>query len=267
MIQKIPPAIIGLLSTILPDYHSHEGLNGLFLASGSPEEIPEGSKPSKTRTWLMSINAQCPEPLKVLASVIGKFMDSEPPPFGPDGGLRENQTKIREALIKDGLTYSRGGYITVAGSVPSLSLQDTVTKKGLAGVDIEIKRALENLEKDPMASVHNAGSVMEATFKAYLEHHLIVFKEESATLADLWKQVVEHMGIHPKNMEDKDLKQIASGLFSIVQGTMHLRNKQSAAHGKSDSQFRQNTIRPRHARLAIHAAHSLCAYVLECTAL
>ncbi|WP_081758985.1 abortive infection family protein [Thioalkalivibrio sp. HK1] len=34
-------------------------------------------------------------------------------------------------------------------------------------------------------------------------------------------------------MDEKDLKKIASGLFQIVDGTMHLRNKKSAAHTAS----------------------------------
>jgi len=134
---------------------------------------------------------------------------------------------------------------------------------GLAAIQIEIDRALANVEKDPIAAAHNAGSVMEAALKAYLNHHKVAYKEETDTLSDLWKSVVEHIGIHPKEMDDKDLKKIASGLFSIVDGTMHLRNKKSAAHGKSEAQMKENTIRPRHARLAIHAAHTVSAYVLE----
>jgi hypothetical protein len=119
------------------------------------------------------------------------------------------------------------------------------------------------LENDPVAAIHNAGSVLEASLKAYLGHYNIDYKEETDTLSDLWKKTVEHIGIHPKDLPDKDLKKIASGLFNIVDGIMHLRNKKSAAHGKSEEQFRQNTIRPRHARLAIHAAHTISTYVLE----
>jgi hypothetical protein len=40
--------------------------------------------------------------------------------------------------------------------------------------------------------------------------------------------VVEHIGISPKELDDKDLKKIASALFNIVEGTMHLRNKKNA---------------------------------------
>lgn len=271
MKQKIPAATIGLLSQILPDYYTHDGLNGLFLTASAPDRIPEGSKPSKVTTWLRSINAECDDPISVLGSVIEDFMDKEPyvsDPFDTsrddrEQALRQAQGKIQQALSKDGFQYSRGGYVTKGGALPTRSLQENVKKMGLAAIQIEIDRALANVEKDPLVAAHNAGSVMEAALKAYLNHHKVAYKEEADTLSDLWKSVVEHIGIHPKEMDDKDLKKIASGLFSIVDGTMHLRNKKSAAHGKSEAQMKENTIRPRHARLAIHAAHTVSAYVLE----
>lgn len=272
MKSKIPAATIGLLSQILPEYYTHDGLNGLFLTASAPDNIPDGSKSSKVTTWLRSINNECDEPLDVLGNLLADFMDREMYNqnrygFGGDEEyekkLNEAREKIVQSLAKDGLGYSRGGHITKGGSVATLSLQENVAKRGLSAVEIEIKRALANVESDPLAATHNAGCVLEASLKAYLTHHGIAYKEESDTLSDLWKQVVEHIGIHPKELDDKDLKKIASGLFNIVDGTMHLRNKKSSAHGKSEEQLRQSTIRPRHARLAIHAAHTVSAYVLE----
>lgn len=272
MKTKIPAAIIGLLSQILPEYYSHAGLNSLFLTASAPDKVPEGNKSDKVMAWLRSINNECDEPLSILGNLLADFMDREmyrQNRYG-FGGNEEYETKLKEArervvqsLAKDGLTYSRGGHITKGGSIATLSLQQNVAKRGLSAVEIEIKRALANVESDPLAATHNAGCVLEASLKAYLTHHSISYKEESDTLSDLWKQVVEHIGIHPKELDDKDLKKIASGLFNIVDGTMHLRNKKSAAHGKSEEQLRQSTIRPRHARLAIHAAHTVSAYVLE----
>ena len=272
MKSKIPAATIGLLSQILPEYYTHDGLNGLFLTASAPENIPDGSKSSKVTTWLRAINNECDDPLEVLGNLLADFMDKEsyyPNRFDQktedelSQKLKDAQDKVLQTLSKDGLSYSRGGHITKGGSTPTLSLKENVKKRGLAAVEIEIKRALSNVENDPVAAIHNAGSVLEASLKAYLTHNSISYKEEADTLSDLWKKAVEHIGIHPKELDDKDLKKIASGLFNIVDGTMHLRNKKSAAHGKSEEQLRQNTIRPRHARLAIHAAHTVSTYVLE----
>lgn len=276
MKEKIPAAIIGLLSNIFPDYYTHNDIDGLFLTASAPDDIPEGSKPSKVMTWLRSINTQCENPLEVLGSVISDFMDVEHYDSNFFDRITEEeraqkrqeaQEKIITTLSKDGLTYSRGGYISKGGSIPTISLQESVKKKGLAAVEIEINRALGNVEKDPMTAVHNAGSVVEASLKAYLDHHDLPYQKETDTLSNLWQKVIEHIGIRPKELDNKDLKKIASGLYSIVEGTMHLRNKKSSSHGKSQEQLQQNSIRPRHARLAIHAAHTVSAYVLELTSI
>jgi Abortive infection C-terminus len=273
-VDRIPAATIGLLSQILPEYYTHDSLNGLFLTASAPDNIPEGSKPSKVTTWLRLVNNDSEKPLNVLGNLLADFMDRETYnqnrySFGGaeeyENKRNEAREKIVESLAKDGLSYSRGGHITKGGYAATLSLRENVIKRGFSAIEIEIKRALANVESDPLAAIHNAGCVLEASLKAYLTHHSISYKDESDTLSDLWKQVVDHIGIHPKELDDRDLKKIASGLFNIVDGIMHLRNKKSSAHGKSEEQLRQSNIRPRHARLAIHAAHTLSAYILELT--
>jgi hypothetical protein len=273
MTAKIPAATIGLLSQILPNYYTHAGLEGLFLTASAPDNIPDGSKPDKVATWLRLTNQHCEEPLKVLGNLLADFMDREiytQKWYGSSSDEEEEKKrneareKIVQSLAKDGLKYSRGGHIAKGSSVVTISLQQSVAKLGLPAVEIEIQRALAHVDNDPLAAAHNAACALEASLKAYLSHYGIPsYKEESDTLSDLWKQVIEHIGIKPKELDDKDLKKIASGLFNIVDGTMHLRNKKSAAHGKSEEQLKQNTIRPRHARLAIHAAYTISAYILE----
>lgn len=273
MKTKIPAATIGLLSQIFPDYYTHNEINNLFLTASAPESIPDGSKPSKVTAWLRAINSECPDPLAVLGALIEDFMEKEIYSSNNffngnttkegEQKLKAAQEKIIKSLSKDGLSYSRGGLISTGKATPTRSLQELVKQGSLQAVNVEIQRALGNVDKDPLAAAHNAGSVLEASLKAYLDYHEISYKEDTDSLSDLWKKVVGHIGLHPKEMDDKDLKKIASGLNSIVDGTMHLRNKKSGAHGKSEEQLKSINIRPRHARLAIHAAHTVSAYVLE----
>lgn len=264
--------MIGLLSQILPEFYTSDRLNSLFLSSSAPDQIPEGSKSKKVTSWLKNINEECEDPLIILGQLLEDFLDQdidEANWFSPQNEeelkiKRDNyKNKILDSLHNSGLIYSFGGKLSDSISPATVSLQKIVTKLNLSSVDIEIKRALLNVGNDPLAATHYAGSVMESVLKSYLNHHRIAYKEDKFTLSDLWRSVIEHIGINPKEMDDKDLKKIASGLFNIVDGTMHLRNKKSAAHGKSEAQMKANTIRPRHARLAIHAAHTVSAYVLE----
>nr|WP_242005848.1 abortive infection family protein [Acetobacter fabarum] len=176
--------------------------------------------------------------------------------------LAAEKDRIRETLTREGLTYVRGGNIVKGGAVSTLSLDESVKKYGLKSVDIEIQRALTQIEQDPHAAAQYAGNVLEAVLKAYLDHKQKAYNTTD-TLAELWKSAADVIGLRPADWDNKDLKRIASGLYSIVDGIAHLRNAKSGAHGRSEEQLRNITIKPRHARLAIHSAHTVCAYVLE----
>jgi len=272
--NRIPAPVIGLLSTILPDHFTHDQLNGIFLTAGAPEDVPGGSKVTKVQNWLRAVNVH-DDPLGVLGGILESFMDMEPPSFYScqvnDQGeyqkyLTENyhdpRDRIRQALAKDGLQYVRGGHITTGQGTPTLTLMDLIKQRGLAHVDVELRRALENLEKDPAAACLAAGTVLESVFKTYLDRHSVEYRETD-TLSSLWSKVADHIGMRPREMEDADLKRIVSGMHSVVNGLMNLRNRKSSAHGKSDKQSKSYSLKPRHARLAVHAAHTLAVYVID----
>jgi hypothetical protein len=62
--------------------------------------------------------------------------------------------------------------------------------------------------------------------------------DQNDGLNKLWQLVRDDLGINPKNLEEKGLKKIASGLGNVVEGTMYLRNKRSGAHGRTEEQMR-----------------------------
>ncbi|WP_375630554.1 MULTISPECIES: abortive infection family protein [unclassified Bartonella] len=282
--NKIPSAIIGLLPPMFAHHYTHNELDDLFIASFAPPEIPEGTKIQKVKAWLRAINSQCEEPLEFLGNLLSDFMEKEyydPDPTGLNSSLykktlqlKEDQRKILETLKKDGLEYQRGGYIIKAGLLSIKELQNRIAEKGLSAVEIEINRALENIEKDPREAVLFAANLLEASCKAYLDHHSILYKENAHNkLYALWKEVAKKAKIHTDDIKQKnlknqdldknDLRMIATGLSRIVSGTMNLRNKKSAAHGRSEKDFELINLKPRHARLTFNAAHSLSIYILE----
>ncbi len=282
--NKIPPAIIGLLPPMFAYHYTCKELNNLFIASFAPSEIPEGTKIQKVKAWLRAINSQCEEPLEVLGNLLSDFMEKEyydPDPTGLNSSLykktlqlKEDQRKVLETLKKDRLEYQRGGYIIKAGLLSTEELQKRITEKGLSAVEIEVKRALENIEKDPKKAVLFAANLLEASCKAYLDHYSIPYEENAHNkLHALWKEVAKKAKIHPddikqenlknQDLDKNDLRMIATGLSKIVSGTMNLRNKKSAAHGRSEKDFELINLKPRHARLTFNAAHSLSIYILE----
>jgi hypothetical protein len=72
--------------------------------------------------------------------------------------------------------------------------------------------------------------------------------------------VRKHLGFDPSTVEDQDLQQILSGLISITEGIGALRTHASSAHGAGKMSYK---IEPRHARLAVHSAHTVALFILE----
>ena len=268
--QKIPSPIIGLLGEIFSETHTHSDIDRLFAFADAPDEAPEGNKVQKTVDWLRLTNKRSSKPLDVLGALLEDLLerDSSARSFYQDEAwskkLEQNQGRIRSALSKAGLSYRTGGHIDSASASPVASLQETVAKDGLKAIAIEMDRALKMVSDDPNAAAHYAGNILEASLKAYLQKKSVPFNDETATLSDLWPLVRGDIGLNPKDLESKDLKKIASGLNSIVDGTMYIRNKKSGAHGRTEEQTKEIALRPRHARLVVHSVHTLSMYILEC---
>lgn len=276
----IPNQIIGVLSILLPIKFSHSEIDGIFLMANAPENnYVHSNKASKVQTWFKTINDLVAQPLTVLESILENIMETDferfligySSPYSYDGkqyeikeaaikAVEQDFSKITQALERISHHY-KNGKIIPAGAAPTQDLLTQVKTRGLQTVEVEINRAMEKVNSDPDVAVQYAGNVLEATLKIYLEHHSLPY--EGDTLSDLWKKSIEHIGLRPGELEDKDLKKIASGLNSVVDGIMHLRNKKSSSHGKSETQSKSYKILPRHARLSVHAAHTISVYVLE----
>jgi hypothetical protein len=256
----IPPSVIGTVSPILADAFTHSQLNDMFMAASFPGDAPEGNKSDKVRGWLRRSNIECSDPLTMFGALIAEFMDTDPSQSYIEiyGDPRE---KIHAVLAKEGLSYRRGGLIL--GNVlsgPSKSLAERIKSDGAKAIEIEYDRAYKAVEGDPSAAVTAACAILESLCKSYLETegHPIPQKQ---VLGQLWSKVAEHLGLTPKSVEDDDLKRILQGLYSIADGISALRTHAGSAHGHSST----NTYRlsSRHARLAVHAAHTMAVFVLD----
>jgi hypothetical protein len=80
------------------------------------------------------------------------------------------------------------------------------------------------------------------------------------TIKPLFAVIQRHLGLDPKAMEDDDLVKILGGFASVVDGIGALRTHTGSAHGRGRHAYR---VEPRHARLAIHAAHTLTTFLIE----
>ena len=142
---------------------------------------------------------------------------------------------------------------------PSKSLAEVLKSDGLQAIEIEYQRAYATIESDPGAAVTAACAIVEAVCKHYLATEDIPLPNKQ-TIAPLWTEVAKNLGLSPGQMSDDDLKQILSGLFSIAAGVGALRTHEGSAHGHASKSYK---IEPRHARLAVHAAHTMSLFILE----
>ena len=129
----------------------------------------------------------------------------------------------------------------------------------MGSVRDEIQRSLAALESDPPAAATASCSLLEAISKVYIEERGLT-PPRKLTVKPLWNVVSSDLGFNPGQVVDDDLKRILSGLSSIVDGIAALRTHAGSAHGRGTTRYR---LKPRHARLAVHAAHTLATFVVE----
>lgn len=260
--RAIPQAIIAVIADLIAIKETHATLDSLFAYADAPGDPPDGSKHVKALEWLRRINKESDEPLVILGRLIENYMESELPPepyYEWDKKRVDFVKKAPELFGRYGLSYVNGGYITDGGSIASLSLKEAIQKRNTPAVEMEFSRALENLHTDPREAVSAACNILESTFKIFIADENLQTPAKQ-DLQGLWKTVREHLGLDTKAVEDEDLKRILSGLYSLTDGIGSLRTHASSAHGAGRKIY---NLKPRHARLAINAAHTLTMFILE----
>jgi len=259
MADKIPISVIAVVSDALASRYTHAAIDQMMEAAGlelSPP--PQGNKQVKTRGWLTYANKTATTPLEILGAVITEFMEKDNDEW--DKELFADQERVSKALAKYGLSYGMGGYIHSLGATAvSKNLQDIIRARDLSGLQTEFDRIYENLEADPPAAVTASCALLESLFKTYIDDNKLETPAETS-IKPLWKMAKKDLKLDPAVVSDDDLKTILSGLAAIVEGAGSLRTHKGSAHGRGKTSY---TLKPRHARLAAHAAFTLASYVLE----
>ncbi|NES42718.1 MAG: abortive infection family protein [Moorea sp. SIO1G6] len=124
-------------------------------------------------------------------------------------------------------------------------------------IDEQISKCDKKLaEGDFDGAITNARSLVEAVLSAIEQEFDSNPPEYKGDLQKLYKQVQKHLKLSPgqENLA-QCLKQILSGLTSIVHGLATLRNNMSDAHARSYQPSEH------HARLAVNSAYTLCDFL------
>ena len=236
-------------------------------ASGDP---PQGSKPVKAQEWLRTTNKEHPEPLSVLGRIIAGYM--EDPEMEADYKIndweqtsewnktkRANVRKLEVLLSRSGLKYMVGGFLTAGNLAPSKKLGELIHGRDMPAIHREFDRAMETVEAKPRDAVSAASNILESIFKIYIEDNGLTMPDKQ-DLQPVFKVVRADLGLEPGSIEDQDLQRIITGLFSIVDGIGALRTHAGTAHSEGRKGYK---LEPRHARLAVNAAHTVATFIIE----
>lgn len=262
--KEIPAPIIAVLADNLPNLETHAGLDNLFLYADAPGEPPEGSKPVKTQAWLRRINKESENPLAVLGRLVEGFIElpdenDEVSWETSNNAKIEFKRKLISIFEKCNLQYISSGIVSDGRSAPSKSLSELIKGRNIPAIESEFSRALENVNSEPREAVSAACNILESIFKVYISDEGLEMPRKQ-DLSGVWRVVRENLGFDPGSLEDDDLKKILTGVLSVVDGIGAFRTRASSAHGQGRKMYK---LKPRHARLAIHSAHTLALFVLE----
>jgi hypothetical protein len=263
MPEQVPPLVIEVVGEVLGAYYfSHRRIADAFAKAGAPGEAPQGNCSDKSVAWLRRCNSDNNVDARlVLGRLLQRMMEGDwTENFRTQQELDRQRARVATVLQKHGLQYLTGGRVESAtGGTASLDLGELIRTGNFDGIQLEFDRALKSVRTDPGAAITAASAILEAVF------HTIIHEERLTAPGDLsikplWKAVSQHFQLDPTSYPSEDLRKIVSGLSSIVDGIGAFRTHAGSAHGRAAQTYRPA---PRHARLAVNAAHSLALFVLE----
>ena len=183
-----------------------------------------------------------------------------------DGLEPEAAEPLLQHLERDGFVRGPDGQFTLIPGKhnPLLStlaeLAETLDYPRLVEqVDLLVDAA----ESNPALAVGIAKDTVETGCKSILEARDV--RPGKPDLGKLVRRTAKELALLPDSIPDKakgagTIKRLLSNLTQVSQGLAELRNLYGTGHGRG---ARDQSVRPRHARLAVNAAVTLVTFLLE----
>lgn len=185
-----------------------------------------------------------------------------------DNLSKEDKNEIFEAVLKVYPVKNNEPEIREVTYFPDLDIEysDLVETKELERISFDyihdqIKKCNSKIaEKDFEGSITNARTLIESICLFIIETKTEEKHEYDGNLLKLYKTVASLLNMSPANHENEFLKQILSGVFSIINGVSGLRNSYSDSHGNGPSKSSYK-IDERHAVFIINLAKIVSEYL------
>lgn len=182
--------------------------------------------------------------------------------IGKENLLNDLTTKINQYLEFDGYKIKIENKTV---KVTSLDTGQIIVDKA-PKIDNEFVR--ENIGKCDVKISENDFSGAITNARSLLEDILIHIKQEvdgiefkyDGDLPKLYKNVSKKLNLHPEDKMDKSLKQILSGLFSIIHGIAGFSNYAGDRHGKAKQSHKAEK---HHAILVVNSSKTVSEFLVN----
>lgn len=178
--------------------------------------------------------------------------------------LRRDGYELVERGRLSGRQVFTGRQVVLSGTGAIQSIRAFFASSGSDYVLTQITRMEAAVSDDPGLAIGTAKELVETCCKTIL-HDRGVAIEGTPELPQLVKQTSRLLALTPDDIPEQakaseTIRRLLSNLATITQGLAELRNAYGTGHGKH---ARSKGLQPRHAQLAVGAASTLAAFLLE----
>ncbi len=184
--------------------------------------------------------------------------------FGTEFSLEEAVEYLNQYLEFDGykLTKKENKYILSRLSEDIVNFEHAILESNAPNIEFireqTYKCKSKILQGDHDGAITNARSLLEAVLLEIEEKICGSRQKYNGDLNKLYKRVQKILNLEPCRTDiSESLKQILSGIVSIVGGIAPLRNKMSDSHARSYKPAEH------HAKLAVNSVNTICMFLLE----
>jgi len=171
--------------------------------------------------------------------------------------------RLHRTLSDSGISWNGSGFDVIQSSKFDLVKADDFLD--LKTVHLEVRRAKENIEKDPSDAITAAENILVSTCKAILTKHSVEWRK-AASPQELVNEVMKLIEVLPSSVSNgaiakEGIRKIVRSMAAASQGISELRNAFGDSHGKEPS---FSGLHPKHARLLTGFAETLSVFFVEC---
>lgn len=160
----------------------------------------------------------------------------------------ENIAKLRSLLLEG----AAPGVMAASDRLDQLDDWETVRRSWDA--------ALDKVVTDPEGAITATRTTLESVCKHICDERGVSYDDVAGDLAKLYKASAAAMEIAPDQHSERIIKQILSGVATVVNGLGAMRNSLSDSHGRGKASVRPA---PRHARLAVNTGFAVASFLID----